>query len=569
MKKVLIFILLILTLWSCTRLSDDPKNVDLGKFIEGKKIEDIATVSKKATGYASVYGSVRMPNGDLAPYLVSTKLNKSAGVEWREGEYVVYYEGNGLRNLLEKYKDSVSLEKDISFDSNKNVTKEITFKEGISVLKVKGEVDINKLRKIEGIKYIEPNYIYKALAIPNDAYYSYQWHYDKIKLPQAWDKIKSANVIVAVVDTGVSFTHPDLKDVLIQGYDYVDNDTDPTDPAQDVSHGTHVAGTIAAMTNNSVGVSGVNWGGYGIKVMPVRVLGADGTGSLDTVAAGVRYAVDHGAKIINMSLGGGANSQILHDAIKYAYNNGVTVICAAGNENGPVSYPAKYTETIAVASVRYDLQRAPYSNYGPEVDIAAPGGDTSVDQNGDGYADGVLSTTWTPNNGDTYMFLQGTSMAAPHVAGVAALVYANGVTSPSEIRNVLISTAVDLGTSGKDDYYGYGLIDAYAALNYTGGNPNPDPNPDPNPTIKTQVFALSYDYYQNTYVLSSEIAYVNNGSYTLNSVVPYKTTYICAWRDNNNNGTIDTGDYFGYNGTYYLYPNKTYGPIDISLNIEN
>jgi len=336
---------------------------------------------------------------------------------------------------------------------------------------------------VEGIRSVDKNYIYRALATPNDTYYRYQWHYVNVKLPQAWDIMKSANVIVAVVDTGVSLTHPDLQGIFVQGYDFVDRDTNPTDPAKDVSHGTHCIGTVAALTNNSLGVAGVNWGGYGIKIMPIRVLGADGSGTLDNVAAGIRYAVDNGAKIISLSLGG-SGAQVLMDAVKYAYSRNVTLVCAAGNENrSSLSYPAAYVETIAVGATRYDNKRAPYSNYNYTryydpyrgayvthyLDIVAPGGDTSVDQNGDGYADGVLSTTWTPTSGNTYMFLQGTSMATPHVSALAAMLYARGYTTPEAIRNRLIQTAYKIpgytyDSRGWNKYVGYGLIDAYRAL---------------------------------------------------------------------------------------------------------
>ncbi|ODN30309.1 S8 family peptidase [Fervidobacterium thailandense] len=336
---------------------------------------------------------------------------------------------------------------------------------------------------VEGIKSVDKNYIYRALATPNDTYYRYQWHYVNIKLPQAWDIMKSANVVVAVVDTGVSLTHPDLQGIFVQGYDFVDRDTNPTDPANDVSHGTHCIGTIAALTNNSLGVAGVNWGGYGIKIMPIRVLGPDGSGTLDNVAAGIRYAVDNGAKIVSLSLGG-SGAQVLMDAVKYAYSKNVTLVCAAGNENMPsLSYPAAYVETIAVGATRYDNKRAAYSNYNYTryydpyrgayvihyLDVVAPGGDTSVDQNGDGYADGVLSTTWTPTSGNTYMFLQGTSMATPHVAALAAMLYARGYTTPEAIRKRLIQTAYKIpgytyDSTGWNKYVGYGLIDAYRAL---------------------------------------------------------------------------------------------------------
>jgi len=227
----------------------------------------------------------------------------------------------------------------------------------------------------------------------------------------------------------------------------------------------------------------VNWGGYGIKIMPVRVLGANGSGTLYNVAAGIRWATDNGAKIINLSLGG-AGAQALMDAVKYAYSNNVTLVCSAGNENkSSLSYPAAYVETIAVGAIRYDLIRAYYSNYNYTryydpyrrvyvkhyLDFAAPGGDLTVDQNGDGYGDGVLSTSWTPTDGNVYMFLQGTSMASPHVAAVAAMLYARGYTTPEAIRARLRQTAYKIpsyvfNSSGWNKEVGYGLIDAYKAI---------------------------------------------------------------------------------------------------------
>ncbi len=251
-------------------------------------------------------------------FMVSEKLGVSGTEEdYVPGEYVVQFEP---REDAVKTLSSVGAEivRMYSFDDVQIVT----------VRTEKPEL----LNSVPGVKSVDKNYIYRALATPNDTYYRYQWHYNNIKLPQAWDIMKSANIVVAVIDTGVSFTHPDLQGIFVQGYDFVDRDYDPTDPSQDVSHGTHVIGTIAAVTNNSLGVAGVNWGGYGIKIMPIRVLGADGSGTLDNVAAGIRWAVDNGAKIVNMSLGGGG-AQVLMDAVKYAYSRNVTLVYAAGNEN--------------------------------------------------------------------------------------------------------------------------------------------------------------------------------------------------------------------------------------------
>jgi len=204
--------------------------------------------------------------------------------------------------------------------------------------------------------------------------------------------------------------------------------------------------------------------------MPVKVLDKNGSGTYANVAEGITWAADHGAKVINMSLGGSAASTTLKNACAYAYNKGVTIVCAAGNDGQPtVSYPAAYKPyCIAVGATRYDETRAYYSNYGSSLDLVAPGGDLNVDQNKDGYADGILQQTFGNTYNDWgYWFYQGTSMAAPHVSGVAALVIAHGVAkTPDKVRAALQSTAKDKGPPGWDKDYGYGIVDAYAALMY-------------------------------------------------------------------------------------------------------
>jgi subtilisin family serine protease len=248
----------------------------------------------------------------------------------------------------------------------------------------------------------------------------------------------------------------------VDGWDFVNGDDHPND---DDGHGTHVSGTIAQTSNNGLGVAGV---AHGVTVMPVKVMNSAGTGSYQWIADGIYYAVDNGANIISMSLGGPDPSSTLENAVAYAYNYGVTVFAASGNDGeGSVSYPAAYDDyVIAVGATQYDESRAPYSNYGSSLDIVAPGGNVEVDQNGDSYADGVLQNTFGETPVDwSYWFYDGTSMATPHASGVAALLLSvDSSLSPDQIRDILQSTAEDLGATGRDNYYGYGLIDARAAL---------------------------------------------------------------------------------------------------------
>jgi len=329
------------------------------------------------------------------------------------------------------------------------------------------------------VEYAEPNFIASSTSVPNDPFLPYQWNFGAdsgggINLQQAWTQATGTGVTIAVLDTGVAyenysdasgqyFVSPDLAQTRFSpGYDFINDDGHAND---DQGHGTHVAGTIAQSSNNGIGVAGV---AYNATIMPVKVLGGDGSGSYASIASGIRWAADQGADVINLSLGGSNGSTLLRDALAYAYDRGVTIVAAAGNDGvESVSFPAAYDDyVIAVSATRYDKQLASYSNYGDSIDIAAPGGDVTVDQNNDGFGDGILQSTFAGAPSEFgYYFYQGTSMAAPHVAGVAGLIVSLGVTDPVDVRQILVSTATDLGTQGVDRFFGYGLLDAAAAVN--------------------------------------------------------------------------------------------------------
>ena len=353
---------------------------------------------------------------------------------------------------------------------------------------------IKALRRDPRTQYAEPNYIARPGAVPNDQYYPLQWHYPAINLPAAWDITRgSASVIVAVVDTGVRLDHPDLQGQLVDGFDFVKDpvaahdgdgiDPDPTDPGDGKPntffHGTHVAGTIAAASNNKLGVAGV---APGVKIMPVRVL-APGTagGTRYDILQGVRYAAglpnDSGrvpaqrADIINLSLGAPGSSQAEQDVYMAARARGAIIVASAMNDNTATpAYPASYNGVISVSAATLSQTRASYSNFGPTIKVAAPGGDAG-DVDGDGNQDEVLSTCAQDDHGTitfNYCFAAGTSMAAPHVSGVIALmksVNPTGIT-PDSLDQLLASGKLtdDIGAPGPDDNFGYGLINARKAV---------------------------------------------------------------------------------------------------------
>ncbi|HVL38452.1 MAG TPA: S8 family peptidase, partial [Fimbriimonadaceae bacterium] len=304
-------------------------------------------------------------------------------------------------------------------------------------------------RSLPGVEYAEPNYIAHAQFTPNDISFNSQWGPKKIQAPQAWEVIQgSPDVIVAILDTGVDLSHPDLLPKLTIGWDFVNNDAWADD---DHGHGTHCAGIAAAGTNNAIGVAGI---GFNSRIMPVKVLGSNGSGSYAYIVAGIRYAADNGAKVISLSLGGQSTSYALEDAVNYAWSKGAIVVAAAGNANSTTPhYPAAYTNAIAVGASESNDARASYSNYGSWVDVAAPGSS-------------ILSTT----RGGGYGYMSGTSMATPHVAGQAALVWSHygASTSVSMIRQRIEGHTDPIGSWIK-----YGRVNVYKSI----GAPPSDPPP--------------------------------------------------------------------------------------------
>jgi len=379
---------------------------------------------------------------------------------------------------------------------------EFKFKSEEDQLKHDTLLAIKALRNRPDVLYAEPNYMRTANAVPNDPLYSSQWHYPLINLPAAWDNQKGdVNVTVAIIDTGVLMSHPDLKEQFAPdlGYDFISNDlnsgdgqpgidNDPNDTGDSGGigsssfHGTHVAGTVAAATSFSVDGVGVAGVAPGVKLLPVRVLGQFGGTNYD-IMQGVRYAAglpnDSGvilnpsqrADVINLSFGGDGYSQLEQDIYTQARAAGAVVVAAAGNDNSrALVYPASYAGVISVSSVDRNKQKAYYSNYGSAIDVAAPGGDVRFDIDGDGFPDGILSTRADDSGGiaiPNYNAIQGTSMAAPHMAGVVALMKsAYSDLMPEEVDSLLSSGAIvgDIGAPGRDDLFGYGLIDAHKAV---------------------------------------------------------------------------------------------------------
>ncbi len=344
------------------------------------------------------------------------------------------------------------------------------------------------------VKAIEPSVIYSVASFPDDPSWGLQWGPQKIKVPIAWNTtLGSHNVLVAIIDTGIDYTHPDLDENYVAlGYDWVNNDTDPMD---DHSHGTHVAGIVAAEINNSLGIAGI----ANVSIMAEKFLDKQGNGNDFDAFMAIVDAVQKGADILSNSWGGTDDTLLLRKAIEYAYSNGVLLIGAAGNNlKDTLFYPAAYPEVIAVTNVNQADQLSSDSNYGDWVDLAAPGTN-------------IYSTVL--NHG--YGYKSGTSMAAPFVTGVAALVWSvHPEWNAEQVRYWLSATAQDLGAKGHDEQYGYGRLDAAEALNFTTAETIPfilKVVPESEYSVQNYPFSISYEVITFKRITSLDVKiYINN-----------------------------------------------------------
>ena len=346
-----------------------------------------------------------------------------------------------------------------------------------------------ELAEQPGVVYAEPDRLAYLLYVPNDPGYEVQWNFKKLGMERAWDVNRGgkSSLTVAVVDSGVAYADvgnfrqaPDLAGAnFVSPHDFIWDDETPTDLD---GHGTHVTGTIGERTGNDLGVAGM---AFNVSLMPVKAIsgvwdeamGAPNVGTESIVAEAIRYAADHGAKVINLSLGFDGPVTSVRDAITYAIDKGAFVAVAAGNsgdKGSPPVYPAAYASDIdglvAVAALDLNFNRAYYSNSNSYVELAAPGGDLRVDLDGDGNPDGILQETLDLDlveqgifNRFDYFFLSGTSQATPHVSGLAALLMSEGVEDPKAVEKILKHFATDIGSPGRDNDTGFGVINPRAA----------------------------------------------------------------------------------------------------------
>ena len=477
----------------------------------GAEPEQVVTVSMR---FPTVTGTVRDPKGQLTPAGLTTAATapapEPAALDQRPyvpGEVLVLLD-MGMARVIEANSPGLQLQSDgaslstlasmagglaqdysvVASDPSSTAFPLVLIETSGSVASAERVEEVVAALRLDGrVAHAQPNYLIErplpksqgpafepaeAGVIPA---WEAQWHYHNIDLGGAWAVTQGTqDVTVAVIDSGFAVNHPDLALTLLTGYDFGEGDTEVDGRGAICGdHATHVAGTVAAAYNESLGTSGI---APRVKVLPLEI-GDSSEGCMISsyyLSRAITYAAglpDIGAgtlpkpvDVINLSLGSFGLDEVVAQAVAQAIDQGVTVVAAAGNEeHGPVNYPAALPGVIGVSATDYFDELAYYSNIGEEIDLAAPGGDASFDNNGDGYADGVLSLTWDFGAGQpTYSFYEGTSMASPHVAGVAALMKSvNRDLSPMEVQALLASSATPLDNHL---YYGAGLLNAGAAV---------------------------------------------------------------------------------------------------------
>lgn len=308
---------------------------------------------------------------------------------------------------------------------------------------------LEQLAREDSVEYAEPDFVGSGGGVPSDPNYRSQWHHTRIQSPAAWDiSTGSSDILVAVLDTGINTTLPEFRGRLVPGYDYVNDDDDPTD---DHGHGTAVAGTLAANANNGVLVAGMDWS---CRLLPGKILDSDNNGFYSWWAEAIYDATDAGAKVINFSSGGDSDSSSLREAIRYAIGKGVIFVTISHNDGkGTVRFPGRMPECITVGGTERTDLWASFSNYGPSVDLVAPARDI-----------------YTVGRSGGLEFWWGTSFAAPQVSGVAALLASLDPTLvQGDVERLLCASAQDRvggsrDTVGRDNYFGYGRLNALYAL---------------------------------------------------------------------------------------------------------
>jgi len=417
--------------------------------------------------FANVYPGSRLFIDYDEPFLNSRYISEDIATDTFNPNSTDMYQENLINEkqgvlLVDEKRKVITIEKDLSQQEINSIesTYGVKFLEGtisgkIYVINTTDESSLAELAQ----KYstvIETDIPVKIASDMID------WGVERIGADKIWNQSIGSGVKIAIIDTGVQRDHPDLKNNIIQGYDFVNEDNDATD---DNGHGTHVAG-ITSATLNQTGTVGVN---YNAQIMPIKVLNNQGYGYLSDVAKGIYFAADNGARIINMSLGSSSDSTTLRNAVTYAANKGILLVAAAGNNNGsPCLYPAAYSSVICVVATDSKNQLASFSNMGGE--LSAPG-----------------VSNYSTFVGSSYRYLSGTSIASPHVAGAGAILIDKCPTcTTSEIRNILRDTAIDLGDTGKDILFGYGLVDLVSAMNYLSSSEEipaaEEPTQQTNPT---------------------------------------------------------------------------------------